>query len=300
MSAPVHTLELPLPKVASGKVREIYDAGDNNLLLVTSDRLSAFDVILNQPIPNKGAVLNQMSLFWFEHFSGSVKHAVVESDPRKMSALSGLSNELLEALSGRSVLMRRAKPFPVECIVRGWLIGSGFKDYTKTGKVCGIELPAGLQKADRLPAAIFTPSTKAEEGHDENISFDEVVKLIGQKHAEQLRDLSLHIYSKAAEYAAENGIIIADTKFEFGLLDDEIVLIDEVLTPDSSRFWPADRVVPGQNPPSYDKQIVRDWLEASGWDKEPPPPTLPQDIVDQTSAAYLDIYRKLAKRDLQA
>jgi phosphoribosylaminoimidazole-succinocarboxamide synthase len=300
MSTPVHTLELPLPKVASGKVREIYDAGEDNLLLVTSDRLSAFDVILQQPIPNKGAVLNQMSLFWFDHSGTSVKNAVLESDPAKMSCLKGLGSDQLAALKGRSVLMRKAKPFPVECIVRGWLIGSGYKDYMKTGKVCGIELPTGLQKADRLPEAIFTPSTKAEEGHDENISFEEVVELVGQDHAEQLRDLSLMIYSKAADYARENGIIIADTKFEFGLLDGEIVLIDEVLTPDSSRFWPANEVVPGENPPSFDKQIVRDWLEASGWDKEPPAPVLPTEIIEKTSAAYLDIFRKLAKRELEA
>ncbi|GBE30175.1 MAG TPA: phosphoribosylaminoimidazolesuccinocarboxamide synthase [Bacteroidetes bacterium] len=300
MANPVHTLELPLPKVASGKVREIYDAGDDTLLLVTSDRLSAFDVILQQPIPNKGAVLNQMSLFWFDHFGSSVKNAVIESDPTKMTALSGLNDEQLEALKGRSVLMRKAKPFPVECIVRGWLIGSGYKDYLKTGKVCGIQLPEGLRKADRLPEPIFTPSTKAVEGHDENISFEQVVELIGEDHASQLRDLSLLIYTKAAEYARDNGIIIADTKFEFGLLDSEIVLIDEVLTPDSSRFWPANDVVPGENPPSFDKQIVRDWLEASGWGKEPPAPMLPQDIVDKTSEAYLNIFQKLAKRDLDA
>lgn len=299
MAKPVHTLELPLPKVASGKVREIYAVGDDKLLLVTSDRLSAFDVILPQPIPNKGAVLNQMSLFWFEHFQGKVKHAVLEEDPRKVPELADVDADTMDALSGRTVLMRKAQPFPVECIVRGWLIGSGYKDYTKTGKVCGIDLPEGLRKADRLPEPIFTPSTKATEGHDENISFEQVVELIGQEHAEKLRDLSLLIYTQAAEYARERGIIIADTKFEFGLLDGEIVLIDEVLTPDSSRFWPADKVVPGENPPSYDKQIVRDWLEASGWGKTPPAPELPEEIIEKTSSAYLDIYTKLAGRELK-
>ncbi len=296
---PTSEINLPLQKINSGKVREIYAVGDDKLLLVTSDRLSAFDVILPQPIPNKGAVLNQMSLFWFEHFQGKVKHAVLEEDPRKVPELADVDADTMDVLSGRTVLMRKAQPFPVECIVRGWLIGSGYKDYTKTGKVCGIDLPEGLRKADRLPEPIFTPSTKATEGHDENISFEQVVELIGQDHAEQLRDLSLLIYTQAAEYARERGIIIADTKFEFGLLDGEIVLIDEVLTPDSSRFWPADKVVPGENPPSYDKQIVRDWLEASGWGKTPPAPELPDEIIEKTSSAYLDIYTKLAGRELK-
>lgn len=294
-SQTVHSLDLPLTKVASGKVREMFDAGNERLLIVTTDRLSAFDVILQDPIPDKGWVLNQMSLFWFDFFKDEVHNAVLESDPRKMGLSDQLSTGDLEKLDQRSVLMKKANVFPVECIVRGYLAGSGFKDYTRTGAVCGHILPDGMKKAQRLPEPLFTPSTKAEEGHDENISFDEVVKLIGQEYAEKLRDLSLKIYTEAAEFALSKGIIIADTKFEFGLLDDQVVLIDEVLTPDSSRFWPADKVVAGEEPPSFDKQIVRNHLENSGWDKTPPAPKLPAEILEQTSAAYRDIFNRLTK-----
>jgi phosphoribosylaminoimidazole-succinocarboxamide synthase len=294
MAPSEYPIDLPLKKINSGKVREIYDAGDGNILIVTSDRLSAFDVILNDPIPDKGVVLNKMALFWFERFSDRVHNAVLESDPAKMECLKDVDAGSIEALSGRSVLMRKAQVFPVECIVRGYIIGSGWKDYQKTGKVCGIELHEGLRMADKLPEPLFTPSTKAVEGHDENISYEQVVELIGEGYASQLRDLSMTVYSQAADYARERGIVIADTKFEFGLLGGEVVLIDEVLTPDSSRFWPADRVVPGESPPSYDKQIVRDWLERSGWDKTPPPPELPDEIVEKTSAAYREIYEKLS------
>jgi len=293
MSESVFQIDVPLKKVNSGKVREIYDAGNNELLLVTSDRLSAFDVILGDPIPGKGKVLNLMSLFWFEKFKDTVSNVVVESDPTKMECLKGVDSEIIEALKGRCVLMKKAKVFPVECIVRGWLIGSGFKDYTRTGAVCGIKLEEGLEKASRLPEPLFTPSTKADEGHDENISYEEVVKIIGEEHAKMLKDASLKIYSQAAEYAREKGIIIADTKFEFGLFDGKVVLIDEVLTPDSSRFWPADKVVVGENPPSFDKQIVRDHLENTDWDKTHPAPKLPDEITQKTSDAYWDIYKRL-------
>lgn len=292
-----YPIDLPLKKVNSGKVREIYDAGDENLLIVTSDRLSAFDVILNDPIPGKGEVLNRMSLFWFEKFSGEVRNAVLESDPEKMACLEGVDSGTIEALKGRTVLMRKAQVFPVECITRGYIIGSGWKDYQKTGQICGIDLPEGLRMADPLPEPIFTPSTKAVEGHDENISFEQVIELVGGESAMKLRDISLDVYTRAAEYARERGIIIADTKLEFGILGGEVVLIDEVLTPDSSRFWPADRVVPGESPPSFDKQIVRDWLEASGWDKTPPPPDLPREVIEKTSNAYWEIFNKLTGQE---
>ncbi len=299
MAKPLHTFELPAKKISSGKVREIYQFGDELLLLVTTDRLSAFDVILPNPIPAKGNVLNQMSLFWYGFFQNTVKNAVVQDD--KADDLpwdSPVETELLKQLPGRSVLMNKAEVFPVECIVRGYLAGSGFKDYMKTGQVCGHDLPEGLKKADQLPKPLFTPSTKATEGHDENISIEQAAEIVGKDVADKLEELSLKIYSEAAEYALQHGIIIADTKFEFGMLDGEIVLVDEVLTPDSSRFWPADKVVPGQEPPSFDKQIVRNWLEDSGWDKTPPGPELPGEIIKQTSDAYLDIFKRLTGRDV--
>ncbi len=294
MADSVFHIEVPLTKINSGKVRDIYDAGNNQLLLVTSDRLSAFDVVLQDPIPGKGQVLNRMSLYWFDRFEKIVPNAVVETDPSKMDCLKGADAEVIDALNGRCVLMHKAEVFPVECIVRGWLIGSGFKDYTKTGSVCGIKLPEGLEKASKLPELLFTPSTKAEQGfHDENISYEEVVEIIGEDHAKQLKDISLAIFKNAADYASEKGIVIADTKFEFGMLDGKVTLIDEVLTPDSSRFWPADRVVTGKNPPSYDKQIVRDWLEGTDWDKTDPAPKLPAEISGKTSDAYWEIFTKL-------
>ena len=299
MAEGVFQIDVPLKKVNSGKVREIYDAGDGNLLLVTSDRLSAFDVIMDDPIPGKGKVLNKMSLFWFDHFKDRVPNAVVESDPTKMACLKDATPEAIEALKGRCVLMRKAEVLPVECIVRGYIIGSGWKDYQRTGSVCGIPLPEGLQMADKLPEALFTPSTKAEMGeHDENISFDQTVNIIGLNKALKIKEMALTLYTEAAEYARERGIIIADTKFEFGELDGEIVLIDEVLTPDSSRFWPADKVVPGNSPPSYDKQIVRDWLENSDWGKTPPPPKLPAEIIQKASDAYHEIFKKLTGSDV--
>ncbi|MBS1262580.1 MAG: Phosphoribosylaminoimidazole-succinocarboxamide synthase [Calditrichaeota bacterium] len=299
MAEGVLNVELPLPKVTSGKVRDIYDAGDDRLLLVTTDRLSAFDVVLKQPIPGRGEILNRMSLFWFGFFRDDVRNVVLGNDPDRMIGLENVPAELRETIRGRSVLMRKADPFPVECVVRGWLIGSGFRDYQETGEVCGIKLPPGLRKADRLPEPMFTPATKAKEGHDENISYEQVVKLVGAEHAEKLRELSLEMYARAVEYARNRGIVIADTKFEFGLVDDDIVLIDEVLTPDSSRFWPADRLVPGENPPSYDKQIVRDWLERSGWNKRPPPPDLPEEVIEKTARAYRDIFERLTSSTIR-
>ncbi len=295
MSNTLHTLDLPLKKINSGKVREMFEVDEDTLLIVTTDRLSAFDVILPDPIPNKGKVLNLMSLFWFGFFGETVKNALIEDHVAgDLPALAGLSDEEKLDLTGRSVLMKKAEVFPVECIVRGYLAGSGYKDYMKTGAVCGHKLPEGMQKAQKLPQPIFTPSTKATEGHDENISVEQAAEIIGEENAKKLEELSLKIYTQAADYAFDKGIIIADTKFEFGLLDGEIVLIDEVLTPDSSRFWPADQVEAGQEPPSFDKQIVRNFLEESGWDKTPPGPKLPEDVLAMTSHAYVTIFSRIA------
>ncbi len=294
MTTTLHSLDLPLKKISSGKVREMFEVDPETLLIVTTDRLSAFDVILPDPIPYKGKVLNLMSLFWFGFFSETVKNALVESTAGAIPQLNDLSDEMKLDLTGRSVLMKKAEVFPVECIVRGYLAGSGFKDYTRTGAVCGHKLPEGMQKAEKLPEPLFTPSTKATEGHDENISVEEAGNIIGVENAGKLEELSLKIYSEAAEYAFDKGIIIADTKFEFGMLDGEIVLIDEVLTPDSSRFWPAEQVQAGQEPPSFDKQIVRNFLEESGWDKTPPGPKLPEDVIGMTAHAYIQIFSKIA------
>ena len=291
----VREVSLPLPRVGSGKVRELFDAGEGRLLLVATDRLSAFDVILDDPIPGRGVVLNRMSLFWFDFFRDVVPGAVLTADVEAMDLGVELSGETKAKLHGRSVLMRRAEMFPVECVVRGYLAGSGYKDYIRTGAVCGIALPGGLRKADKLPEPLFTPATKAESGHDENISFEEAARIVGAGTAEKLRDLSLTLYTRAAEHAAERGIIIADTKFEFGVLEGEIVLADEVLTPDSSRFWPADRVRPGEDPPSYDKQIVRNYLETLKWGKTPPGPELPEEVAAKTGNAYREVLERLTK-----
>ena len=277
-----------------GKVRDIYEVDAGHLLIVTTDRLSAFDVVLPQPIPGKGEVLTRVANFWFDrtreivpnHLSDRPLEAVVP-DP-----------EQRRRLGDRALLVRRLKPLPIEAIVRGYLIGSGWKDYQKSGAVCGIGLPGGLKLADRLPDAIYTPSTKAEMGdHDENISFGKTVELLGKELAEQVRDLSLRIYNECAAYALERGIIIADTKFEFG--QDEagrLHLIDEVLTPDSSRFWPADEYRPGISPPSFDKQYVRDYLETLDWDKRPPAPALPQEVIERTAEKYREAERRLTGR----
>ncbi len=280
-----------LPLLHRGKVRDIYGVDDQHLLIVQTDRLSAFDVVLPTPVPGKGEVLTALSNFWFaklghiipNHLSGIAPEDVVKTDAERVQ------------VKGRAFVVKRLKPLPIEAIVRGYLVGSGWKDYKKTGAVCGIALPIGLQEAQRLPQPLFTPSTKAAVGdHDENISFDEAKKLLGVTRATEVRDATLALYSEAADYAATKGIIIADTKFEFG--EDaagKLYLIDEALTPDSSRFWPADQYQVGSNPPSYDKQFVRDWLESSGWNKQPPAPQVPADVLQRTSEKYHEALRRL-------
>src|SRR5947207_2354637 len=263
-----------------GKVRDIYDVGEH-LLIVATDRLSAFDVVLPTPIPNKGKVLTQMSAFWFDHFNDCVPNHVVST---KVDDYAKELRQFREQLEGRSMLVKKAKVFPIECVVRGFLTGSGLKDYNRTGQVCGIALPPGLRDSDRLPRPIFTPATKAETGHDENISEEQAAKIIGQDDIRKLKDLTLSIYSRALDFASKRGIIICDTKFEFGTIDGEIRIVDEMLTPDSSRFWPADQYSPGKPQPSFDKQFVRDYLERINWNKQPPAPALPDAIVRATSA----------------
>lgn len=283
-------LEIPgVPLIKQGKVRDIYDLGED-LLLVASDRLSAFDVILPTPIPGKGAVLTELSRFWFRRLTRIIPNHL---SPRTL-AETIRDPELLTELEPRSLRVRKAKPLPVEAIVRGYLSGSGWKEYREKGAICGIPLPAGLRESDKLPEPVFTPSTKAEVGvHDENISYEEIVRLLGPDLAAQVRALSLELYREGAAYARSRGIIIADTKFEFGLLDGKLILIDEVLTPDSSRFWPLDRYQPGRSQPSYDKQYVRDWLIQSGWDKTPPGPELPAEVVAQTAEKYQEALMRL-------
>jgi phosphoribosylaminoimidazole-succinocarboxamide synthase len=275
--------------VRRGKVRDIYDLGDT-LLLVSTDRISAFDWVLPTGIPDKGRVLTQLSRFWFEHFKNAPNHLIsCEVDDFDLPA------EIDRApLVGRSMLVRKTSVVPIECVVRGYLSGSGWAEYQKNGAVCGIELPTGLVESDKLPGAIFTPATKAEQGmHDENISYDEMCARVGPDFAKQLSQRSVELYTRGADYASGRGIIIADTKFEFGLVDDELILIDEVMTPDSSRFWPADQYKPGKGQPSYDKQFVRDWLTKSGWDKNSPPPELPAEIVEKTRAKYIEAFEQL-------
>jgi phosphoribosylaminoimidazole-succinocarboxamide synthase len=286
---------------ARGKVRDIYDLGDK-LLIVASDRLSAFDVVLPTGIPDKGRVLTQLSLFWFDLLRDVIPNHVISATefPAPFDAHK-------DELAGRSMVVRKTQPLPIECVVRGYVSGSGWKDYRVTGKICGIDLPNGLVESDRLPEPIFTPATKAATGHDENISFDDAAKLIGRDLAEKVRDVSLTIYKRAAKYAEPRGVILADTKFEFGLLKnstgdgaDELIWIDEALTPDSSRFWPAAHYEPGGPQPSFDKQFVRDYLERIQWSKTPPGPELPQEIVALTSAKYREAYRVLTGRDLDS
>ena len=282
---------LDLPLIHRGKVRDIYAVGDDHLLIVTTDRLSAFDVVLPDPIPGKGAVLTQVSNFWFTQTRKIIPNQL--SDIPLAEVLPDASQRA--EVEGRAIVVKKLKALPVEAIVRGYLIGSGWKDYQRSGRVCGIPLPEGLQLAERLPEAIFTPSTKADVGdHDENISFDETKKLLGRELAEKVRDVSLEIYTSSAAYARERGIIIADTKFEFGLDENnELVLIDEVLTPDSSRFWPLDTYKPGESPESFDKQFVRDYLETLDWDKTPPGPKLPAEIIEKTAAKYREAQARL-------
>ena len=288
------TLDLPgVRKIASGKVREIFDLGEH-LLLVATDRISAFDCILPNAIPRKGAVLNSLSAFWFEKF-GFVENHVVATDTANFPAA---LQPFVHQLSQRAMLVRKAKPLPIECVVRGYLAGSGWKEYQATRSICGIALPAGLQQAQQLPQTLFTPSTKAASGHDENISWDECRRLVGDEIATQVRDLSVRIYEAGRAYAAERGIIVADTKFEFGLLDGRVLLIDECLTPDSSRFWPATEYRLGISPPSFDKQFVRDYLETLAWKKTPPAPALPEGVIAMTSEKYLEAYKRLSGQEL--
>lgn len=277
---------------ARGKVRDIYDAGDK-LLIVATDRLSAFDVILPTPIPDKGRVLTQLSLFWFD-----LLHDVIPNHVLSATDFPAPFDAFREELAGRSMLVRKTVPLPIECVVRGYVSGSGWKDYQKTREVCGIALPPGLRESDRLPEPIFTPATKAATGHDENISFERAASLIGTERARQVREVSLEIYSRAAAYAEPRGILLADTKFEFGLLKDELIWIDEALTPDSSRFWPAAQYKPGGPQPSFDKQFVRDYLESIRWPKTPPGPELPPEVVSATRGKYREAYRILTGRDL--
>lgn len=283
-----------LKMISRGKVRDIYDLGDR-LLLIATDRISAFDVVLPQPVPDKGKVLHQVSLFWFDHFKDVVPNHIaagrVDDFPPELRAHR-------EVLAGRTALVRKAKMFPIECVARGYLAGSGWKEYRTSGTVCGVKLPAGLKESDKLPEPIFTPSTKAETGHDENIDFERAAGIVGREAATTLRDLTLSLYSKAADFARGKGIVIADTKFEFGVIDGRVALCDEVLTPDSSRFWPADQYKPGGPQPSFDKQFVRDWLESIHWNKQPPAPSLPAEVIEGTRARYVEALRILSGHGL--
>jgi phosphoribosylaminoimidazole-succinocarboxamide synthase len=280
---------------ASGKVRDVYRLDDRHLLFVATDRISAFDYVLATGIPHKGRVLTQVSLFWFEFLREVVPNHLVTADVQSYPAS---LRRYADQLRGRSMLVMRAEMVPVECVVRGYISGSAWKEYKATGKVCGIELPTGLKESDKLPEPIFTPSTKATTGHDENISFEEMVRVVGRERSEKLREVTLKIYTKAADYARTRGIIIADTKFEFGITSKGITLADEVLTPDSSRFWPADKYQPGRAQDSYDKQYVRDYLEEIRWNKQPPAPALPPEVARKTSEKYLEAYRQLTGREL--
>ncbi len=287
-------IELPtITRIARGKVRDIFDLGDH-LLFVASDRISAFDCVLPNAIPRKGEVLTQLSAFWFEKMTFVENHVETVEFEKFPDVLRPYKNELAK----RSMIVRKAQPLPIECVVRGYLIGSGWKDYQRVGKICGVSLPPGLEQASELPEPIFTPSTKASSGHDENIAWEQAVELCGEETATQVRDLSLRIYQTGRAWAAERGIILADTKFEFGLRDGRVVLIDECLTPDSSRFWPADKYRVGTSPPSFDKQFVRDYLETLAWDKTPPAPKLPGDIVRWTSEKYLEAYSRLVGKPI--
>jgi phosphoribosylaminoimidazole-succinocarboxamide synthase len=290
-----HLTEYPL--LARGKVRDIYAVSPDTLLMVSTDRMSAFDVVMHEPIPFKGVVLNLISLFWLNRFSGLVKNHLLESDVRRFPKKLRAHADMLE---GRSILVRKAVPLPVECIVRGNITGSAWKDYQATGTICGYRPPAGLRESEALPEPLFTPSTKAAPGtHDENITRGEGMRLAGEEAFLQAEKLSLEIFREAAYYAAGRGIIIADTKFEFGIIDGELRIIDEVLTPDSSRFWPAERFTPGKAQPSFDKQYLRDWLEARDWNKAPPPPSLPGEVIEESARKYREAYTLLTGEELR-
>tara|TARA_S200000501_G_scaffold361938_1_gene390825 strand:- start:32509 stop:33405 length:897 start_codon:yes stop_codon:yes gene_type:complete len=286
--------KLELPHVYSGKVRDIYDAGNNQYLMVTSDRISAFDVVMNQPVPDKGRVLMAMSAFWFQHFSTSMKSHLISTDLSDFP----VSAQVPE-IAGRSMLVKKVDMLPIECIVRGYITGSAWKEYKANGTMHGTPLPTNLQESEKLPEPVFTPSTKAEDGlHDENISFTQAADIVGLEIAELAKQKSLELYSQGAEYALERGIIIADTKFEMGFIDGELVIADEVLTPDSSRFWAKDEWKPGTTPPSFDKQPVRDFLDGLDWDKSPPPPELPDEVVTASSKRYREGYEKISGKNL--
>ena len=295
LDEPLLQVELPsIPKIKSGKVREMFDLGDS-LLMVATDRISAFDCVMPNGIPRKGEILTQLSFFWFERFRSIIPNHLLASasDPLPTSL-----QPFASKLTRRSMIVKKAKPLAIECVVRGYLAGSGWQEYRKQQTVCGIKLPAGLTESAELPELIFTPATKAESGHDENISFEQAAKIVGADIADQARRASLRLYSDAREYARQRGIIIADTKFEFGLFDGQLILIDEVLTPDSSRFWTADKYQPGHSQPSFDKQFVRDYLETLAWNKTPPAPALPPDVVAKTQAKYLEAFTRLTGREL--
>lgn len=295
LSPVVETKISTVPLFHRGKVRDLYDLGDS-LLIVATDRISAFDVVLPTPIPDKGKILTQMTLFWFEFLRDVVKNHLITANVEEYPEVLKPYSELLR---GRSMIVKKAKVLPVECIVRGYLAGSAWKEYKEKGEVCGIKLPPGLRESEKLKEPIFTPSTKAELGkHDMNITFDEMVRMIGGDLAEEVRSLSLEIYKKASAYAEERGIIIADTKFEFGICEGELLLVDEVLTPDSSRFWPKEEYVPGCPQKSFDKQFIRDWLKNSSWREGLPPPEIPMDIVEKTREKYLEALRRLTGKDL--
>ena len=293
MNPVVQTNIQEYPLKARGKVRDIYDLGDS-LLFIASDRISAFDFVLPNPIPDKGKVLTQISLFWFQHLRNAVDNHVITADPQQYPA----ALQKYPELAGRSMIVKKAEMFPVECVARGYLSGSGWKEYKETGAVCGIKLPAGLSESDAVPEPIFTPATKAQSGHDINISFDETSRMIGESTSRTLKELTLKLYTQAAAHALTRGIIIADTKFEFGVFDGNIILCDEALTPDSSRFWPKDDYEPGRSQRSLDKQFVRDYLEKIRWNKQPPPPDLPDDVIRETSRKYREIYGRLTGNEL--
>lgn len=278
-----------------GKVRDVYDLG-SELLIISTDRISCFDVVLPSGIPYKGQVLTALSCFWFDFIRDITPHHFITADTKKYPAV---LNKYAEKISGRSMLVKKTKPLAVECIVRGYLSGSGWKEYKERQSICGIKLPAGLRESDKLPEAIFTPSTKADAGHDINVDQKYIEGVVGKGTAEKIKSTSIELYKKTSEYALSKGVIIADTKFEFGIFSDEIILIDEVLTPDSSRFWPSDQYSPGKTQPSFDKQFVRDYLETLDWDKKPPAPKLPEDIIEKTSLKYLEAYKRLTGKELK-
>ena len=295
MTPVIRETQLPGIQLHSrGKVRDVYEVGTNKLLVVATDRLSAFDVVMADGIPDKGRVLTQLSLFWFNLFRDIPSHVLTADINEYPAELRPFSDQL----AGRSMLVKKAKPFPIECVARGYLAGSGWKDYRATGAVCGVRLPVGLQESSIIDQPIFTPATKAETGHDENITWEQTLEVVGRAAAEKLRDYTLDLYTRARAYAAERNILIADTKFEWGLWNGEVILIDEVLTPDSSRFWPKDGYAPGKSQPSFDKQFVRDYLESLKWNKQPPPPPIPAEVVHKTAEKYRDAYRLLTGHSL--